>query len=59
MSCPNCREDGMLVLECWICGKEKCEDCATNAEVMDQCCVECAKEAGLAIAEPASEEAKP
>src|SRR6266446_1702664 len=39
-----CGEDGMEVLECWKCGRSKCEDCATRREVEDQHCNECRAE---------------
>jgi hypothetical protein len=42
--CPNCNEDGEESVECWRCGKSKCEDCATRDEVTSQCCNECAHE---------------
>lgn len=40
----DCGEDGMEVLECWKCGRSKCEDCATRREVEDQYCNECRAE---------------
>ena len=40
----SCGEDGMEVLECWRCGRSRCEDCATQREVELQCCRECETE---------------
>ncbi len=40
MSYCQCGEDGMIVMECWECSREKCEDCATPMEITDQHCKE-------------------
>jgi len=37
----DCGENGIEVLECWKCGRNKCEDCATVHEIPDQYCNEC------------------
>jgi hypothetical protein len=39
----DCGSDGLEVLDCWQCGRTRCEDCASGAEVLDQCCRECGR----------------
>lgn len=48
----DCGEDGMEVMECWKCGRSKCEDCATRREVEDQYCNECRAEEAKSETEP-------
>lgn len=37
-------DGGEIVVTCWKCGETRCEDCATKAEIRDQCCSGCLKE---------------